>query len=197
MKPKKTEAILKDMFNREDLRYTINEIKEDPMADNEISSYLPNAKILSYNELKNVNSIDNLLKNDKDYFFLLYLAEPNSGHWCAVSKNKDKIEFFDPYGLKLDNELSWIPKDQNNELGVQAPYLSHLLGKSKYKVTFNNIPYQKLGNDINCCGRHCVFRIINFLKNNMNNEEYYKFMKGMKDKFKLNYDDIVSFMISK
>ena len=56
---------------------TIREIEDKPLSDKDIQSYLgKSVKIVEYKDLKNYNSIDELLPNDKDYCSLLYENEP-------------------------------------------------------------------------------------------------------------------------
>jgi hypothetical protein len=48
----------------------IAEIEKDPMGDDDIKKYFPNAKIIKYSELANYNDITQLLPKDKSFFFL-------------------------------------------------------------------------------------------------------------------------------
>ena len=42
-------------------------------------------------------------------------------------------------------------------------YLSHLLDKTPEQVYYNDEDYQKDGFNINTCGRHCCYYILNML----------------------------------
>jgi hypothetical protein len=42
------------------------------------------------------------------------------------------------------------------------------MNKCKYKVVYNPIKYQEDEEDINTCGRHCVFRILNLMAKGRN-----------------------------
>ena len=67
----------------------MNEIKYESMDDSDIEYYLPNARLIMYNELKRCKSIEQLLKKHKDYVILLYPVQTeSSGHWtCLVRFN--------------------------------------------------------------------------------------------------------------
>jgi hypothetical protein len=171
------------------------EVKEDALGDNIIRKYLPNARIIKYSELKNFNNIEDLLPNEQSYCILLYESQPNSGHWTAIMRIDDNIEYFDSYGNKPDLPLTWS-KNINASLGQSIPYLSQLLNKTNRNVFYNDFQYQKENRDIATCGRHCIFRILCLTKNYYNLKQYCNFIKGLKYKSNESYDDIVSYMIN-
>ena len=175
----------------------LEEIIETPMGDDDIHHYFPDAKIMKYNVLNNYNDIDELLTEPLDYAFLLYEQSPNSGHWCVISKYDDMYEFFDPYGETDESILKWESKETNEELGQGKPTLSNLFKKEKNKLIINNIDYQLENPDINTCGRHCCFRILNLINYNRNLDEYHQLMNFIKKKFNMPYDIIVSEYITK
>ena len=114
---------------------------------------------VTYPELNNVKDIDDIL-NKHGSVLILYLQSPTFGHWCVLNKINDKlIEFFDPYGYFVDNPLKYNDKARNMMLKQKAPYLSKLLIKSKYDLSYNEHPFQTKKYDINTCGRHCGLRI--------------------------------------
>ena len=63
------------MSVKKKLKQELHEQIIDPLDDKEIRDYLPDAKILTYNQLENIRKIEELLPNDKSYFFLLYLDQ--------------------------------------------------------------------------------------------------------------------------
>jgi hypothetical protein len=80
-----------------------------PLSDEDIQRILRNdAKIIKYSEPGHFYDIDQLLPWEKDYCIIIYDGKPNGGHWTALSKYNGLYEFFDPYGVKPDNELKWI-----------------------------------------------------------------------------------------
>ena len=153
---------------------SIKEIVEHPLSDNEIQKYLPSAKIVLYNELKEYDNIEQLLPRDKSYFIVLYQDSENSGHWCCVLRQKNLIEFYDPYGLKPDTELNWVKHGVRNSLGITDRFLTKLFDKTNLKVVYNNEDYQELKSGVNTCGRHVVFRIKNIDKPLLKFHDYFK-----------------------
>ena len=49
----------------------IKDVEEQPMDDQDIRFYLPDAKILKYTDLRNYNDINQLLPEPIDYVILL------------------------------------------------------------------------------------------------------------------------------
>jgi hypothetical protein len=172
-------------------------IEYDSMGDDDINAYFPKSRIITYPELKNVSNIEELLPKDKDHFFLLYLQQPNSGHWTMCLNNKGTIEFFCSYGSKPSTPLEWSKK-MNRVLGQEKPYLDILLSKTNMPVVYNHVDYQNKKNlDISTCGRHCCFRLYMLLKYNKSLNDYYQMMKNIKNKDNIDYDQIVSENIDK
>lgn len=171
--------------------------KKIPMGDDDIKVYFPNAKIIRYCELKDIKHIDELLPHDKSCIFLLYQDSPYEGHWVGLNKINNKIEFFDSYGGAIDSPLKWVSEQRRHELGILQPYLSILLKNSGYPISYNKTKFQdnKIPN-INTCGRHCVFRMLNMVEKNRDNKGYENIMKEVKSKMKTNYDKIVSLFIN-
>ena len=118
------------------------------------------ANIVSYSDIKNYKTIDELL-GDNGKCFILYETKKNMGHWTCLYKYKDTIFFFDPYGNNFDLQLKFIPKQINTALGQDHKHLIELLYNSPYKVEFNEYKLQKLGRGINTCGRWCLVRLQN------------------------------------
>lgn len=177
-----------------------------PLGDDDIKKFLPDAKIIKYSELKNYDSITDLLPNNKSYVIILYENEPNSGHWTAIMRYKkddeEYIEFFDSLADdgKPDSELKWIPKEQNIKLGQGKKLLTEKLKKGNIPVIYNKLKFQSEGNqkdghNINTCGKHCVFRIINLLDKDMSLSDYIEFMEGVKKDSGNTYDQIVSHLV--
>jgi hypothetical protein len=123
------------------------QVIEEPMGDDDIRKYFPNAKIITYSSLNDFNDINELLPKDKDYTFLLIEDSPNKGHWVCVSKYGDVVEFFDSYGGQPDSQLKWNSKEKNNQLGHQSAIHRQAL--------MHSISYCR-----NCVLVHIVFRQI-------------------------------------
>lgn len=173
----------------------INLIIKDPIDDSEIRKYLPDAKIMLFKHLAKYNSINEIIPNNKDYFILLYEQAPYNGHWVCVSKFNDNIEYFDSYGLEPSEPLKWNDNKVNNYLGQGKNYLFDLLKNSKIKILYNPIKYQKYSPDVNTCGRYCIGKILMMKKFNYDMNDFYNYMNIIKNKLKLDYDKIISFII--
>lgn len=188
---------LNDGMSKEEVKET----ELTPLDDSEIRSYLPdNAQIVKYVDLKNYNTIDDLLPDNNPYCVLLYPNENNNnGHWVALMKYDDIIENFCSYGSKIDSQLKWHSKDKLKGLGIDRPYLSDMLNKCPYDVIYNHIKYQdedKSKPDLATCGRHAVYRLINCIGDELNLKEYFDKMKSIKNASGESYDAIVSRLIN-
>lgn len=183
----------------------VEKIEKVPMSNDDILKYFPEARIIANNELKDVQSIDDVLDKNKDYdgVIILYLSGENEGHWTSLCKygnsNNPKdcfIEFFDSYGENPTTVYEYADKEIRDKLGNQKDYVLDLLKACPYNVIYNNIQYQSDKRDIMTCGRHCCFRLYNLIKYCMGLTEYYNYMQCLKKKTGLNYDQIVSININ-
>jgi hypothetical protein len=118
------------------------------------------ANLLTYSDLMKYEDIDEAMGPHKA-LILLFETRSGFGHWCCVFRqNKDTIEFFDPYGIKPDEELKWTKDYLVKKHGKAYPYLTWLLVNSKYKkITYNHHKFQKYQKDVNVCGRHVGLRL--------------------------------------
>ncbi len=174
----------------------INLVIQEPLDDSQIRHYLPQAKIMKYSEFKNFNSIDDVLKKDKDYVVILYEDAPSIGHWCTLLRYGNIIEFWDSYGNNPTKILSWVPKAQRIKLDQWIPYLSNLLDKTNHDVIYNTTKFQSSKPNTNDCGAYCVFRIINMMKYNRDLPSFCRLMDNLKRETGLTYDQVVRSYIS-
>jgi hypothetical protein len=114
------------------------EIIEEPLGDDDIRQYLPDAKIMRYNKLHQYTTIEDLLSNPIDYAILLYEDRPMKGHWVCVLRYNDTVEFFDSYGGSPDSQLKWNKNAVNQELN-QQPFLTNLFDLTNKEVIYNPI----------------------------------------------------------
>jgi hypothetical protein len=172
----------------------MNTIKYIAMDDTDIKYYLPKAKILTYNQLAKVKTIEKLLPHHKSYFILLYPVKSDTdGHWVCMCRYDKTLEYFDSYGLQPDKPLEWgIFKNTPH-------YLSQLLAKQKLRIHYNTIDFQnKKDYTISTCGAFCVFRILTLTEMNLNLEKNNIMLKTLKDTYEgKTYDDIVVDFINK
>jgi hypothetical protein len=167
----------------------------EPLDDKEIKRFVPNARIITYNELKNYSSLNSLIP-EGGTIFLLYQNSPNSGHWCVLKRKNNTVYFFDSYGGEPDTQLNYISKEENQALGIVAPYLTQLFDKSDIPIFYNTYPYQNEKTEISTCGRHGIFFVLNNDEYNRDLKEYNKIMRYLKKTLKCSYDDIVTGFIN-
>lgn len=127
------------------------------------------SKILTYPDLKNYNTIEQLFGN-YDKIILLYLNEINgnnySGHWTCLIKRKEGkdtiVEFDDPYGLIPNKELEWFTEDELRNLDQDNNHLIQLLYNfslgENHKVEYNEDKMQSKKINIATCGRFVALR---------------------------------------
>jgi hypothetical protein len=177
----------------------IAEIASEPMGDDDIRKYFPNAKILKYSELSKYNDISQLLPGPKTFFFLLYERSLNVGHWVLVSRyidnGLDTLEFFCSYGSKVDAPLLWTPIGMRVQLGQDKPYLSMLFDKSKLRVVYNPVQFQSKKSPISTCGAYDTLRASELQKHNTTLDEFNDMLEEVKKGTGLNYDEIVSNLV--
>ena len=122
-----------------------------------------NLQFIEYTDLKELD--------EKEFLNMLplivyYRNSDDFGHFTLVHivphKKSTAIEFFNSYGEELD---SYFYDDTNTGAQVRKyniyPYLTDLFINCGLKLTYNQFHFQKRGDNINTCGKHCVARLIN------------------------------------
>ena len=168
------------------------------MSWQDIESYLPNCKIIEYNDLADYNEITDLLTKPIDYVIILIeTTADNVGHWVTVLKYGNTIEFFNSYAEAPDvQKNTLISKAKNIEFNQTQNYLTNLLVKSDFNIIYNKLQLQKYSNNSATCGRWVTLRILCLLNHNMNLKRFLEFMIDLKKKFKSkSYDKIVCMII--
>ena len=167
------------------------------MSGQDILSYLPNCKIIEYNDLAEYSEITDLLTKPIDYVIILIETVAESiGHWVAVLKYNNNIEFYNSYGEGPDvQKNTLISKKKNIEFGQTKNYLTNLLLNCNYSIIYNKLSLQKYDGSATC-GRWVTLRILCLLKDNMNLKRFLEFMIDLKKKSKnKSYDKIVCELI--
>lgn len=116
--------------------------------------------ILQYEKLDSVVSLDEVLSPHRA-LVLLYQTAERFGHWVVLlDKGNKNLEFYDPYGLDVDEELN-IDNEFHLRIhgGVITPHLSALIEKGGWRVTYNKERLQQMLEDVNTCGRYCALRV--------------------------------------
>lgn len=131
------------------------------LSDSDIKSIIPNCNLVSYPEIEDYDSIDELLGPGK-MCVILYMLNKNRGHWTCIFKTRGGLEFFDPYAIKPDHELQWNTESKMRRLHMMMPLLSNLILKSHYrKIYYLDHRIQRMSNNISTCGRQVVCRLLN------------------------------------
>jgi len=167
------------------------------MTGQDIESYLPNCKIIEYNDLGEYSEITDLLTKPIDYVIILIetIAE-STGHWVCVLRYGNTIEFFNSYAEAPDvQKNTLISKAKNIEFNQTENYLTNLLVKSNFNIIYNKLKLQKYSNGSTTCGRWATLRILCLLNHNMDLKQFLEFIIDLKNKLKKSYDEIVCMII--
>jgi hypothetical protein len=180
----------------------INKRVKKPIGESEIYDYFGygfniQEDVITYSELDKFNDIEEVLEANKQWKIILIEESKFFGHWVVILRYGKTIEYFNSYGDKPSYELDLLSDKKNRELGQDEKYLNKLLllAKNKYKVIYNSKRFQKLANQINTCGRWCIFRVIMMDKYNMSLSQFIKYMEELKKYYNMTYDQIVSLII--
>jgi hypothetical protein len=173
-------------------------IMTEPMSDADLEVYLPQAKIFMFRELKGYSTIQSILRKPRDYMILLYEHTPQNGHWVAVMRYENTIEFFCPYGsspYSPNSPLEWNSPEQNAVVDATHNYLEDLLNKAKmdgWDVIYNKMDFQEKRDNVNTCGAFCVWRVLCLIEDNMNLSAFQNGMKELHKRMGISYDEIVA-----
>ncbi len=159
------------------------------LSDSDIESFFNNrVKILTYKEIYSYKTIDQLL-SPYDVVFILFESTPRNGHWTLLFKrNNYEIEFFDSYGLVVDDELSYIDDRYKEELRENYKYLSHLIYLSPYELEYNNYEFQLFKKGVNTCGRWVILR---YQYKNLPIDVFHEVLESVKEENNMTFDQIV------
>ena len=126
-------------------------------------------KILVYEDLAKMDTINDIFPGDTEAIALLYQTTRNSGHWVTLLFNKRarRLTFYDSYGFRVDDELKL--EHYNHEA-----HLTRILGNSEDLFDIfdeNNKRMQQRVEDVNTCGRYTALRCrYKYLKNSEFND---------------------------
>lgn len=140
----------------------IKELENISLSNDEVLKLVNGkANLILYPELSKINNIDDVL-NPYGACIILFLTKKNYGHWTCIFKlDEDTIEYFDPYGLYIDDALNFKMNKYFRKVNNQDfSHLTYLLYKSPYTITYNQYKFQKKMNGVSTCGRHTAMRLI-------------------------------------
>ena len=132
-----------------------------PLDNNEIMELVKNkAKVVLYEDVHSFANISQFLE-PYSAVFLLYQINKDYGHWVAVIERNKQIEFFDPLGYMIDDQLLWTKQATRKRLNMDYPYLTKLLYEATpdYSIVYNEHKLQNDRKDIATCGAWSALRI--------------------------------------
>lgn len=136
-------------------------VRRYPLSDDDIRRLLgPDIAIHNYPDLARMQSVDQLFDGKGRAILLYPNSGPTSGHWVALLRRPQAIEFFDSYGDAPDRQNDGLPREYLATLGADQPHLTRLMRASGKPVFYNTHPFQKERGDISTCGRHAVARLL-------------------------------------
>ena len=144
------------------LQKLIKNSEKIELSEDDISKIVDGkVNVISYEQLFLYTNIDEALGPHKALIVLYEVQSHTQGHWSLLYlDDQNTLHFFDPYGLKLDDEIRYIPDFFTlDNKGEQVPHLSYLVEKSGYKLVSNKIQYQKEKKEVQTCGRWCCVRL--------------------------------------
>lgn len=176
----------------------LDERIKTPMSDGDLERYFGSgveSEVMTYSQLANYKTIDELLPNAFDFRIILVEQMRNKGHWLLLLKYNNIIEDFDSYGKGIEPQRNFIASGMNKLLGQEHNHIKRLVSRSPYKYVVNKHRFQSLKPDVNTCGRHCCLRIIMAKSLKMDLPEYTEMIKKASQDMRLIPDAVVSLWI--
>ena len=166
-----------------------------PLSNDDIQKILRNVKIITYPELANYKTIEDLLPQEFTCVVILILEKPHEGHWTGLMRYSNMFEHFDSYGNPPDYDIThWLDESKRAQLNESTLYLTNLLKGRKH--IYNKIKYQSKNPNVADCGSHTCYRLYKFKNDGMTLSEYQKHMKNLCKLYGSTPDEIVTEFIS-
>jgi hypothetical protein len=176
----------------------LDERIKTPMTDGDLERYFGSgieSEVMTYAQLANYRTIDELLPNPFDFRIILVEQMKNKGHWVLILKYNNIIEDFDSYGKGIEPQRNFIAAGMNKLLGQERNHLKHLVARSPYKYVVNKHGFQSTKPDVNTCGRWCCLRIIMAKEMKMDLPEFTAMVQKASRDMRLIPDAVVSLWI--
>jgi hypothetical protein len=135
--------------------FDFKKVADYELSEDDIRKLLGNVKVMTYPDLAK-ETLQSLLPQDGIAVILFLTESSTQGHWTALVRRGDEIEYFDSYGIKPDGERAWLSAKQRIALGEVRPLITELLATHTGRVTYNTKRLQK--GSVATCGRHVVVR---------------------------------------
>ena len=175
----------------------LQDLKKYSLSDSDITGIL-HLKPIPYPKLNNVFNIDEIFEVGKNYAIILYLTDVNVGHWIALLKYDDTIEWYDSYGgnpIHIRKELNITKEDTDMLNEHDGSLIEDLAYRSGYRFIWNTKRRQIMRDGVNSCGDHAIFRC---LFHHLNLKEYNNMMDSLLKKHPgINADDLVTGYVHK
>ena len=172
-----------------------------PMSDADLEKYTGVAPedILKYCDLKNYATVDELLPEDKSFRIILIEKNYNNGHWVAIMRHGQTVEYFNSYGLRWDADWKFITRMIRTILGEGTNEMSRLMAQADddgYQTIWNHTRFQKFSPTVNTCGRWCTLRV-ETMRMGYSLPEFTEFVHDQAKRLKQSTDFVVSRFVSK
>lgn len=150
-------------------------------------------KIVLYDDLKNYNTLDELLQPYRQTIILYPLpGSEDVGHWCCVfeqvGNSNNIVQYFDSFGCYPDDNISRVNKENAIEgKSLIDKHLLKLMIESPHEdFHYNDCSFQNRDNPMsNCCGLWCVLRLKN---NNLSCEQFEKLFFDLPVQYRIQPD---------
>jgi len=137
----------------EDIELEFNEMKAICLGD---------VSIIEFTNLAHYTSWQDLFIESKNVIIYWEVESNNIGHYTALIYRAESstIEFFDSYGLNMDNVYKFATYAYRSTRGDNS--LKDLLlsaSEQKIRIITNSYVFQHESTHINTCGRHSALRL--------------------------------------
>ena len=130
------------------------------LSSDDLKRLCPGARICTYQSLRGVKNVNELLNNRQQACFILVpIASATQGHWELLFRAPDGLHFFDPVGCSVDTARLFAPKNVQKQVHDSQPLLAPLLQRSGENVKASTHDFQVCAPGVCTCGRHCVVRL--------------------------------------
>ena len=117
-------------------------------------------KIISYSDLKNIKTMDELLYPYDRVIILFAIKSPLNGHWTSLIRRKNgEIIFTDSFGLLPMDENNYMSMPYSIEKYVEdqfKPYIYELFSQYPKSIRYSQYKLQDFSTSV--CGRYCIVR---------------------------------------
>lgn len=135
-----------------------------------------------------------LLPTEKSFKIILIEDKYNSGHWVAVTRLNNTINYFNSYGAAPDTDWKFINRMIRVILGENTNETTRLMKQAKtegFETEWNQTKYQRVSSAIQTCGRWVIL-YVEMMKMGYTLGQFKQFVTEQAKKMKKPYDYVVS-----